>query len=40
MDDDYDDGDYDWQYWTPCEVYGHIYDCGWCAECGTELDDN
>jgi hypothetical protein len=35
-DDDYDDGDYDWQDWTPCDVYGHDYnDNGWCEHCGT-----
>lgn len=44
MEDDYDDGDvdgdYDWQLWTPCEVYGHDPDeYGWCADCGTRLDN-
>jgi hypothetical protein len=35
-DDDYDDGDFDWQHWTPCEVYGHEFDEYGRCECGEQ----
>jgi hypothetical protein len=23
-----------WEDWTPCEMYGHYFEDGWCRDCG------
>lgn len=29
-----------WQDWTPCEMYGHKFEEGYCRDCGEKQADD
>ena len=27
-----------WQDWTSCQMYGHLFEEGWCRDCGEKQE--